>query len=65
VARGDSRDRHCRQFFLGPNVQTFEKEFADYVGVKHTIGVANGTDSLILSLRAMGIGEGHEVITTP
>jgi len=52
-------------FILGPNVQAFEKEFADYVGVKHAIGVANGTDSLILSLRAMGIGEGHEVITTP
>ena len=52
-------------FILGPNVQAFEKELADYVGVKHAIGVANGTDSLILSLRAMGIGKGHEVITTP
>jgi len=52
-------------FILGPNVQAFEKEFADYVGVKHAIGVANGTDSLILSLRALGVGVGDEVITTP
>jgi dTDP-4-amino-4,6-dideoxygalactose transaminase len=52
-------------FVLGPNVQAFEKEFAAYVGVKHAIAVANGTDSLVLSLRALGIGPGDEVITTP
>lgn len=52
-------------FILGPNVTAFEREFADYVGVKHAIGVANGTDSLVLSLRALGIGPGDEVITTP
>lgn len=52
-------------FILGPNVTEFEKEFAAYVGVKHAIGVANGTDSLILSLRALGIGPGDEVVTTP
>ncbi len=52
-------------FILGPNVQAFEQEFAEYVGVKHAIGVANGTDSLILSLRALGVGPGDEVITTP
>jgi len=52
-------------FVLGPQVQAFEKEFAEYVGVKHAIGVANGTDSLFLSLRALGIGPGDEVITTP
>lgn len=51
-------------FILGPNVQAFEKEFADYVGVKHAVAVANGTDSLVLSLRALGIGPGDEVITT-
>jgi UDP-N-acetyl-3-dehydro-alpha-D-glucosamine 3-aminotranferase len=52
-------------FILGPHTQAFEKEFADYVGVKHAIAVANGTDSLFLSLRALGIGKGDEVITTP
>ncbi|MHB8534556.1 MAG: DegT/DnrJ/EryC1/StrS family aminotransferase [Sulfuricaulis sp.] len=52
-------------FILGPHTQAFEKEFADYVGVKHAIAVANGTDSLFLSLRALGIGAGDEVITTP
>ncbi|MBI3898527.1 MAG: DegT/DnrJ/EryC1/StrS family aminotransferase [Gammaproteobacteria bacterium] len=52
-------------FILGPNVTAFEREFADLVGVKHAIAVANGTDSLVLSLRALGIGPGDEVITTP
>lgn len=52
-------------FILGPEVSAFEREFADYVGVKHAIAVANGTDSLVLSLRALGIGPGTEVITTP
>ncbi len=52
-------------FILGPNVTAFEQEFAKYCGVKHAIGVANGTDSLILSLRALNIGPGDEVITSP
>ncbi len=52
-------------FILGPQVTAFEREFAGYVGVKHAIAVANGTDSLVLSLRALGIGPGDEVITTP
>ncbi|MHB8345723.1 MAG: DegT/DnrJ/EryC1/StrS family aminotransferase [Acidiferrobacterales bacterium] len=52
-------------FILGPQVSAFEREFAEYVGVKHAIAVANGTDSLVLSLRALGIGRGDEVITTP
>jgi dTDP-4-amino-4,6-dideoxygalactose transaminase len=52
-------------FILGPNTQALEKEFAEYVGVKHAIAVANGTDSLFLSLRALGIGKGDEVVTTP
>lgn len=52
-------------FILGPNVRAFEQEAADYVGTKHGIAVASGTDALVLSLRALGIGPGDEVITSP
>lgn len=51
-------------FILGPNVHAFEEEAADYLGVKHTVGCASGTDALHLALRAAGIGPGDEVITT-
>ncbi len=51
-------------FILGPNVQAFEKESAEYLGVKHAIGCASGTDALHLALEAEGITKGDEVITT-
>ncbi len=52
-------------FILGKEVTEFETEFAKLCGVKHAIGVANGTDSLIICMKAIGIGPGDEVITAP
>jgi dTDP-4-amino-4,6-dideoxygalactose transaminase len=49
-------------FILGPNVQAFEREAAAYLGVPETVGVANGTDALVLVLNALEIGPGDEVI---
>jgi dTDP-4-amino-4,6-dideoxygalactose transaminase len=53
------------QYVMGTNVKSFEEEIAQYLGVKHAIAVANGTDALFLLFRALGIGPGDEVITTP
>ena len=53
------------QFVMGPEIAELESELARYVGVKHAITVASGTDSLEIALRALGIGPGHEVITVP
>lgn len=52
-------------FILGPAVEKFENEFSDYCDSKHTLGVASGTDALFLTLKALEIGEGDEVITVP
>jgi dTDP-4-amino-4,6-dideoxygalactose transaminase len=49
-------------YILGPEVDAFEAEFADYLGAKHAVGVANGTDAITLALRALGVGPGDEVV---
>src|ERR1700739_2544138 len=51
-------------FTLGKPVAEFERRFAELIGTKHAIGVGSGTDSLKLSLKAVGVGHGDEVITT-
>jgi dTDP-4-amino-4,6-dideoxygalactose transaminase len=53
------------EFILGRFLRRFEDDIADYIGVDHAIGVASGTDALILAIKALGIGPGDEVITTP
>ena len=52
-------------FILGPELEAFEREFAVACGTTHAVGVGNGTDALALVLRALGIGPGDEVITSP
>ncbi len=54
-----------QSFVLGPVVRRFEEEAARYLGASHAVGCASGTDALILSLAALGIGPGDEVLTTP
>src|SRR5262252_11071632 len=51
-----------QHFILGPEVKALEKEIADYCGTKYAVGVASGTDALILGLKACGIGPGDKVI---
>ncbi|SUY45810.1 erythromycin biosynthesis sensory transduction protein eryC1 [Clostridium putrefaciens] len=51
-------------YIMGENVRSFEKEFSDYLGGTNSISVGNGTDALIIALKALGIGEGDEVITS-
>lgn len=53
------------QFVLGPDVEAFERDAAEYLGVRHAVGLNSGTDALIIGLRALGIEPGDEVVTTP
>jgi len=53
------------KFILGPEMKALEKEIAAYCGTREAVAVANGTDALVLTLKALGIGPGDEVITSP
>ena len=53
------------QYILGENVGELEAKFSNFIGSKHSVSCNSGTDALILSLRALNIGHGDEVITTP
>lgn len=53
------------RYVMGPELFEMEAALTEYVGVKHCIGVASGTDSLLISLMALGVGAGDEVITVP
>jgi dTDP-3-amino-3,4,6-trideoxy-alpha-D-glucose transaminase len=50
------------RYILGPEVEAFEREFANFLGVRHCVGVANGTEALTIALRALGVGPGDEVV---
>lgn len=51
------------RFILGPEVEAFEQEFAQWLGVPHAVAVASGTEAITLALKALGVGPGDEVIT--
>jgi dTDP-3-amino-3,4,6-trideoxy-alpha-D-glucose transaminase len=50
------------RYILGPEVEAFEREFAEFLGVRHAVGVGNGTDAITIALRALGVSAGDEVI---
>lgn len=54
-----------QQFILGKEVEALESDICTFIGAKHSVGVTSGTDALIMGLKALGVGEGDEVITTP
>lgn len=63
VQAGFDRVLANTSFVLGPEVQAFERRYAEFCGVRYCVGVGNGTDAIELALRAVGVGVGDEVIT--
>ena len=53
------------RFIQGPEVESFEREAAEHLGVRHAVALNSGTDALLIALRLAGVGPGDEVITTP
>src|SRR5919201_6273084 len=62
LAEALERVARSGRYILGPEVAAFEREFAAYLGVRHCVGVANGTDALTIALRALGVRDGDEVV---
>lgn len=62
LAEAVERVTRSGRYILGPEVGAFEREFAAYLGARHVVGVANGTDALTIALRALGVGPGDEVV---
>ena len=65
IGRAVNEVVEAQAFILGPPVERLEEEVARYVGAEHAVGCASGTDALILSLAALGVGPGDEVLTSP
>ncbi|HSW49654.1 MAG TPA: DegT/DnrJ/EryC1/StrS family aminotransferase, partial [Bryobacteraceae bacterium] len=65
IEQGIARVLHHGRYIMGPEIAELEAKLAGFVGVKHAITTASGTDSLEIALRALGIGFGDEVVTVP
>jgi dTDP-4-amino-4,6-dideoxygalactose transaminase len=65
VMEAVARVLKTQQFILGPEVRGLEEEISAFLGGVHAVGVASGTDALVLALKALGVGRGDRVVTTP